>query len=380
MVSLSQVAVANAIPWPTAEHAGAWLTVDLSAIRDNYLALQARASGAACAAVVKADAYGLGADRVAPVLAAAGCRHFFVAHLEEGLRLRPHLPSSAAIYVLNGLMPDAEAECAEAGVTPVLNDLRQVEAWAAYARRHGRALPGVIQIDTGMSRLGLPLAEIEALADTPATLAGIELKAVMSHLACGDEPEHPANAEQLAAFEARRRLLPAAPACFANSAGIHLGPAYHFDMVRPGAALYGLAPVPGLPNPMKPVVRLDGRVIQVRDIAPGCAVGYGYSFRADRPMRIATLAVGYADGWLRSHSNTGSAYFEGIALPFVGRISMDSATLDASAVPPGRLFDGAPVELIGPHQSVDDVAAAAHTIGYEILTGLGSRYHRRYIG
>lgn len=380
MAALAMATDERVTAWPPADNAGAWLTIDLGAIRDNYLALARKASGARCGAVVKADAYGLGATRVAPVLAAAGCRHFFVAHLAEGLELKPHLPAGADVFVLNGLMPGAEAECADRGIVPVLNDLKQVELWSAHAARLGRRLPGMIQIDTGMSRLGLPLKEIETLAADLKRMDGIDLRAVVSHLACSDEPENPANARQLAAFEARRRLLPAAPGCFANSGGIHLGPAYHFDIVRPGAALYGLAPVPDQPNPMKPVVRLDGRIIQVREIGAGDAVGYSYSFRASGPMRIATVAVGYADGWLRSHSNTGAAYFGDVALPFVGRISMDSATLDASAVPDGALSDGMPVELIGPHQSVDAVAAAAHTIGYEILTGLGARYSRRYIG
>lgn len=380
MTSLATAADGRVTAWPGADNSGAWLTIDLGAIRDNYLALAAKVQGARCGAVVKADAYGLGATRVAPVLAAAGCRHFFVAHLAEGLGLKPCLPHGAEIFVLNGLMPGAEAECAANGIVPVLNDLRQVELWSAHAASLGRRLPAMIQIDTGMSRLGLPLGEIERLAADPKRMEGIDVRAIVSHLACSDEPGHPANVQQLAAFEARRRLLPPAPGCFANSGGIHLGPAYHFDIVRPGAALYGLSPVPGLPNPMKSVVRLDGRIIQVREIQAGDAVGYSYTFRADRPMRIATVAVGYADGWLRSHSNTGAAFFGDVALPFVGRISMDSATLDASAVPEGALGDGSPVELIGPHQSVDEVAAAAHTIGYEILTGLGARYSRRYIG
>ena len=360
--------------------ASAVLTVDLDALVDNYRLLRDRFTGAACAAVVKADAYGLGAERVAPVLARVGCRHFFVAHLQEGLALRKVLPDEAEIFVLNGLMPGAEATCRDGRLTPVLNSLAQVDAWAALGRRRGEALPAVLQVDSGMARLGLAPVEVDQLARDPARLGGITVRAVMSHLACADEPDHPANRAQLAAFEALRRRLPPAPASFANSSGIFLGPEYHFDLARPGAALYGVAPVLGRPNPMRAVVRLDARVIQTRWIAANDAVGYGHTFRASGPTRIATLGVGYADGWLRSTGSLGRAYVGDRALPIVGRVSMDSLTLDISAVAADMLEPGDFVELIGPHQSVDDAAKAAGTIGYEILTSLGGRYVRRHIG
>jgi alanine racemase len=371
---------------PTAEAgfdpvgAGAVLTIDLAAIGANYRLLCDRLAGAECAAVVKADAYGLGAARVAQSLARLGCRHFFVAHLQEGLVLRPVVPAEAEIFVLNGLMPGAEAACLDARLVPVLNSLAQVDAWTALGRRRGRALPAILQVDSGMARLGLAPAEVEVLARDPARLGGIALRAVMSHLACADEPDHPANRAQLQAFEALRRRLPPAPASFANSSGIFLGPDYHFDLARPGAALYGVAPVPGRPNPLHAVVRLDARVIQTRAIGAGDAVGYGHAFRAAAPTRIATLGVGYADGWLRSMGSRGRAYVGDRALPIAGRVSMDSLTLDISALPADMLAPGDFVELIGPHQTVDDVAAAAGTIGYEILTSLGGRYVRRYLG
>ncbi|HLZ66814.1 MAG TPA: alanine racemase [Aliidongia sp.] len=359
--------------------AGAVLTIDLAALRDNYRLLQGRLGAAQCAAVVKADAYGLGAARVATTLSRIGCRHFFVAHLQEGVALRAALPAEAEIFVLNGLMPGAEAACLDAGLTPVLNSLAQVDGWAALSRRRGRALPAVLQVDSGMARLGLAPAEVDLLARDPARLGGIAVRAVMSHLACADEPYHPANRAQLAMFEAQRRRLPPAPASFANSSGIFLGSDYHFDLARPGAALYGVAPVPGAPNPMRAVVRLDARVIQTRAIAAGDAVGYGHAFRAAAPTRIATLAVGYADGWLRSVGPGGQAYVGDRALPIAGRVSMDSLTLDISALPADMLQPGDFVELIGPHQSIDAVATAAGTIGYEILTSLGGRYVRRYV-
>ena len=359
--------------------AGAILTIDLGALTDNYRLRHDRLSGADCAAVVKADAYGLGAARVAATLSRAGCRHFFVAHLQEGIALRDVLPADAEIFILNGLMPGAEAACLDARLTPVLNSLSQVDGWTALARRRGQALPAILQVDSGMARLGLSPAEVDRLARDPARLDGVALRAVMSHLACADEPDHPANRAQLAMFEAQRRRLPPAPASFANSSGIFLGSDYHFDLARPGAALYGVAPVPGAPNPMRAVVRLDARIIQTREIAAGHAVGYGQAFKAAGPTRIATLSVGYADGWLRSVGRTGFAYVGDRALPIAGRVSMDSLTLDITALPEDMLRPGDFVELLGAHQSIDDVAAAAGTIGYEILTGLGGRYQRRYI-
>lgn len=362
-----------------ADAAGAVLTIDLSALVANYHLLRDRLAGADCAAVVKADAYGLGAARVATALFQAGCRHFFVAHLQEGIDLRPVVPAEAEIFVLNGLMPGAEATCLDAGLRPVLNSLDQLDRWAALGRRHGKRLQAIVQIDSGMARLGLSPAEIDRLVLDPGLWDGIDLRAVMSHLACADEPEHAANRAQLAMFEAQRRRLPAAPASFANSSGIFLGADYHFDLARPGAALYGVAPVPGMPNPMRAVVRLDARVIQTREIAAGDAVGYGYGFTAAAPTRIATLSVGYADGWLRSIGRAGVAYVGDLALPIAGRVSMDSLTLDISALPADMLKPGDFVELLGPHQSIDDVAAAAGTIGYEILTSLGGRYRRRYL-
>jgi alanine racemase len=246
-----------------APYAGATLTVDLGAIRANYRLLRSRLGATACAAVVKADAYGLGAAAVAPALAAEGCRTFFVAHLDEALALRPLLPE-AEIFVLNGLAAGAELECAPHQVTPVLNSLAQVDAWAALGRRLGRAVPAALQVDSGMSRLGVGEAELDKLGASPELLDGIELRLVMSHLACAERQDHPMNREQLRHFGAARARLPKAPASLANSSGIFLGPDFHFDLARPGAALYGLAPVAGAANPMRPVVRLKGRIVQVR--------------------------------------------------------------------------------------------------------------------
>jgi len=358
--------------------AGAILTIDLGSIRDNYRALQARLGMTACAGVVKADAYGLGAAEVASALRQAGCDTFFVAHIGEAIALRRVLGADVAIYILNGLPPGAEGDCHEMGAIPVLNSLEQIGAWQAAAKRWGTKLAAAIQVDSGMSRLGLPPAVVADLASDARALAGLDLRLVMSHLACADTPEHPANRAQLALFQALRARLPDARASFANSSGVFLGPDYHFDLARPGAALYGINPIPGRANPMRSVVQLAARVVQIREVPMGSGVGYGHAFLTAAPSRLATLSLGYADGW---HRCAGAAAFHaGQRLPFVGRVSMDSITIDISALPAAALAPGDFVDLFDATQTVDDVAALAGTIGYEILTSLGHRFHRRYIG
>ena len=371
---------AAAVEAPIAESAGAVLTIYLDAIVANWRLLAARVAPADCAAVVKADAYGLGAARVASALAAAGCRHFFVAHLDEAVALKPHLAAGTTLSVLHGPMPGTEDVFVQHGIRPVLNSRAQIDGWRALAQRLDRELPAAIQVDTGMARVGLAPDELQAITDDRDALAGVGVALIMSHLACADEPAHPANARQLRRFVEARRLLPAAPASLANSSGIFLGPEWHFDLARPGAALYGIAPVPGQPNPMRPVVKLEGRVVQTRSIDADTPVGYSQAWQCTRPTRIATVAVGYADGWLRALGNRISAWAGGVELPLAGRVSMDTITLDAGALPEGALPPGSRVELLGARQGVDAVAAAAGTIGYEILTRLGTRYARHYVG
>jgi alanine racemase len=358
--------------------AGAILTVDLGAIRENYRRLKARLGGVGCAGVVKADGYGLGAAQVAAALAAEGCGVFFVALLAEGILLREALGSRPAIYVLNGIQPGAESEAVEAELGAVINSTGQLAAWRAAAQRAGRKLKAAIQVDSGMSRLGMAAAEVEAVTADPQAFDGIEPTFVMSHLACADEPRHPASEQQRLEFERLRKMLPKAPASLANSSGIFLGPRYHYDLARPGAALYGINPTPAEPNPMLPVVRLEAKVIQTRMLEAGAGVGYGHTFHTATPLAAATISFGYADGWHRRVST--AAFFDGTPLPFLGRVSMDSIVLDISALPPDRLKAGDLVELIGPSQTVDQAAGHAGTIGYEILTSLGRRFHRRYIG
>lgn len=358
--------------------AGGILTIDLAALAENYRILCRADAPTRVAAVVKADAYGLGAARVVPVLHAAGCRDFFVAHLVEAQRLDPVRPRDARLYVLNGLLPGSEGLCADLGAIPVLNSLDQVKSWSALAAARGVVLEAALQVDTGMARLGLSFAELQALAAAPAPLQGIKLTLVMSHLACADAPGHEANPAQLDVMRAASALFPDVPVSFANSGGVFLGPDYRGDLARPGIALYGAAPTTGVANPMRPVVRLDIRVIQTRTVPAGTAVGYGGTHVTTRETRIATLAAGYADGLPRSLGNRGAAWLGGVRLPILGRVSMDSLMVDVTALPAEALAPGALVELIGPHQSLEAIAADAGTISYEILTGLGQRYHRHY--
>lgn len=384
---------------PAFARSGAVLSVDLGAVVANWRMLQARAAPAECAAVVKADAYGLGAAEVAPALAAAGCRVFFVASLDEGLALRrcleewreaaataafanpsavPPPPAPPAIFLLNGAPRGAEADLAQNGLIPVLNGLHEIEAWALLAAMMDVRLPAALHVDTGMSRLGLPRAELDRLSTEPERLDGVFPVLVMSHLACADEPAHDLNERQRAAFDAARARLPAAPASLANSSGIFLGGGFVFDLVRPGAALYGVSPTPAAANPMQGVARLDGRILQVREIDSEATVGYGATYRSCRTERIATVAVGYADGFLRSSGNRGCGYLGSFRVPLVGRVSMDLITFDVTDAPVDLAQPGAAIELIGPQRPVDAVAEDAGTIGYEVLTALGTRYARVY--
>jgi alanine racemase len=352
------------------------LEIDLRAIGMNYTYLRSRHAGAV-AAVVKADAYGLGATRVAPYLHAQGCRHFFTANLAAALRIRPELPDGM-VAVLNTMLPGSEGAYLEAGIDPVLGSLDEVARWRAQAARLGRRLPALLHVDTGLNRLGLDAADLAALQADHRLLDGIALRYVMTHLVSAELPDDPANAAQRAAFAAACAGLPAAPRSLANSSGIFLGADFASDLARPGAALYGINPVPGRPNPLRQVVRLRARVLSVRAVPAGATVGYNGTWAAARPSRIATVAVGYADGWHRSLSGRGHALFDGAPVPLVGRISMDLTTYDATDHP--GIVPGAWLELIGAGRTADDIAADAGTNGYEVLTSLGRRYARRYIG
>ncbi len=371
----------------TTPHAGrGQLTVDLHAVEDNYRTLQQVASGADVAGVVKADAYGLGVDAVARTLQRAGCRHFFVAKLDEAVELRPIVPE-ASIYVFDGVTPGSEQTLLEHRLVPVVNSLDQLQRWQATAtaqtsaadRDHG--LPTVLHVDTGMLRLGLTPGDAVTIARERNRLDGLDVVMVMSHLASADEPDSDQSEQQLEAFGRVRGHLPMGRASLANSAGLHRSPDFRFDVVRPGYALYGGHPQPllGHPNPMKPVVSVEVPVLQLRWAVAGETIGYGASHRFYRPAKVATLAVGYADGFLRSGSNRSSVVLNGQRLPVIGRISMDLVTIDVTKYK-GAMDEGTMVEVIGSNRGIDDVAGDAGTIGYEVLTSLGKRYHRRYLG
>ncbi len=341
------------------------LTIDLDALVANWRALDARsAAGIETAAVVKADAYGLGAASVARALARAGVRRFFVAQADEGAALRAALGPGPEVLVLSGHMEGDAPVLREAGLTPVVNAAEQLAL-------HLEALPGhpfAVQLDTGMNRLGMEPAE---WAEVAALVLDRGPVLVMSHLACADAPSDPMNESQLALFRALTDGIPA-PRSLAATGGILLGPAYHFDLVRPGIGLYGGAPFAGA----RAVAHLALPVIQLRELEPGEPVGYGCSWVAPGPARIATVAGGYADGILRSLSNRATLWAGAVPCPLAGRVSMDLLTVDVThldSVPPA-------LDLLGPHQTVDDLAAAAGTIGYEILTALGPRYARRHLG
>ena len=356
------------------------LEIDLGAIQKNWRFLQGKVGKAVqCAAVVKADGYGLGALPVAKALAAAGCKIFFVATLEEGLALREAL-KTAEIVVLNGLLPRTESEFLRARLTPVLNDLGQLDVWRKLVLPMKQRPPAVLHLDTGLSRLGLSRTETQVLMGEPDRLAGVALRAIISHLVVAEDPKHGKNAEQRRLFLAARRKLPPTPASLSASSGIFLGPDFHFDMVRAGAALYGINPLTDQLNPMSQAVHLKGKIVQVRDVDRGETVGYGAEHRMDRGGRIATVAVGYADGWFRSSQNRAMAGIAGRQVPIVGRISMDLITLDVTGLDPALVQVGGFADLIDAKNTADIVGTRAGTIGYEVLTALGRRYHRVYHG
>jgi len=346
------------------------LTIDLGAIAGNWRTLCRRVAPAECAAVVKADAYGLGAAHVAPALAAAGCTTFFVALLEEGVVLRPCLPG-AEIIALLGALPGREADHAHHRIVPVLNSLGDIARWQAFARSVGRRQPAWIHLDTGMNRLGLDAAEARRLAEQPERLAGLELRGWISHLACADQPHHPLSAAQLGRFHRTLAPLPAGRRSLAGSSGLWRSRAFHLELVRPGAALYGINPTPEAANLMRPVIMLKSRILQVRTVDSGATMA--------RRSRIATIAVGYADGALRSSANRGHVFIDRRPAPVVGRVSMDLMTIDVTDLPEAAVAPGGWAELIGPDRSVDAAAADAGTIGYEILTGLSRRHHRVWL-
>jgi alanine racemase len=363
--------------------AGAILTIDLNALAANWRLLRdkvAQATPAAeCAAVVKADAYGLGIEPVVTTLAKTGCRTFFVAHLSEALRVRA-VDAECAVYVLNGVAPGAAEAFARSNIRPVLSSLSELEDWAAYSNQRSVKLAAAIQFDSGINRLGIPCGEIDRVRPL---LDAFKPALLMSHFA-ESEIISERNGAQIAAFGKVRAAFPTIPASLCNSSGIFLAERPYYDLVRPGYALYGGNPTPNLPNPMQSVVTLQAYILQVREVAAGERVGYGGEWTAPRTSRLATLSIGYADGLPRGGTALGRAGIEAVIgrrrCPFVGRLSMDLSIVDVTYLPDGAVQRGDLAEILGPTIGIDELGRKSGTIGYEILTRLGQRYARRYVG
>jgi alanine racemase len=364
---------------PPEKEAGGVLTIDLDAIRANYRALAAMVLPGECAAVVKADAYGCGLEQVVPTLLRAGCRTFFVAHLSEARRLRA-LSRDATIYVLNGFSSAAGPTFVECQARPVINSSVELAEWDNFVASSGWSGGAAMHVDTGMNRLGLTVEEAAVVAGRVQTAKhGITL--LMSHLACAELPDHPLNDRQIRQFRELRTLFRGIPSSLANSSGIFLDRSTYCDLVRPGIALYGGNPTPGRSNPMKPVVELKARIVQVRHVPVRGTVGYGATWTAKRDSRVAVIAAGYADGILRGAALTDAApprevIVAGKRCRMVGRVSMDLFAVDVTDLPEGRVRRDDWATLIGPKLTLDEVATQARTISYEILTSLGRRYHR----
>ncbi len=355
--------------------------IDLGAISRNWKGLDAISSNALCSAVVKADAYGCAMLPVAHTLARAGAQFFFVATPDEALVLRASLPD-VHIFVLNGLFPGAARLYAEQNLMPVLNSMQMLDEWLTLCSDKGEALPAGFHFDTGMNRLGFRLQDASIVRSRMES-SGFKPQVIMSHLACADLPSHEKNGTQRALFRSLLAQFPNIPASLANSAGTIGGRENHFQMVRPGIALYGGRAVQGRPNPMSPVITLEMPILQIREARTGETIGYGASQTLNRDSRIAIIGCGYADGYMRSLSSSngrpgGHVAINGKLVAVMGRVSMDMIAVDVTELGPDIAGPGDLVEIIGPNISLDDVADAADTIGYEILTSLNGRFQRFY--
>jgi alanine racemase len=386
--AVQQLAAGNVLS-PEANQAAALatatgvLTVDLDAIIANWRKLEKTAVPAECAGVVKANAYGCGTEPVARALATAGCKTFFVATLDEAKAVRAAVPQ-AVIYTLDGFFQNCGDIYAKIDCRPVIGDLNELAEWDVFCRRSGWNGGAAIHIDTGMNRLGLTVAEAQAII--PRINAGDHgITLVMSHLVSAEQLHSPLNAKQLTAFREIASLFSGVPASLSNSSGIFLSPQFQFDLVRPGAALYGINPTPEADNPMQPVVELKARIVQMRSIERGETVGYGATWTARRPTKLAIVAAGYADGYYRAASaSDGTRGAEivvaGKRCPVAGRISMDLMAVDITDLPAGAARRGHMATLLGEGITVDELAHHFGTIGYEVLTSLGARYARLYKG
>jgi alanine racemase len=364
------------------------LIIDLSALADNWRMMAKLSGKARAAAVLKADAYGIGFEPASETLYAAGARDFFVASVEEGVSLRPYVPEGR-IFILAGMWPGNEKHFFDNDLVPVINSEEQLAFFMSTLSERGD-YPCALHVDTGMNRLGLTPQEALALANDPVRPASFSPVLVMSHLACADDQAHPLNRRQLDAFRTIADAFDGVEMSLANSAGVHLGPDFHFDLTRPGIAVYGGEAVNDMPNPMKPVVTAEARILQIRSVKSGDTASYGASAQFSRDSRVAVVAVGYADGYHRSVSGGGVTlrqarpsgaygFLHGQKVPHLGRVTMDLSLFDVTDLPENGVRAGDYIELFGENIAIDDVARAGGTIGYEMLTSLGQRYDRAYV-
>ncbi|MFT7144398.1 MAG: alanine racemase [bacterium] len=348
-------------------------TINLKAIQKNWLRLT-NMSKATCAAMVKADAYGLGSKEVSKALYTSGCRTFFVAYLEEALHIKPYTPQ-ADIYILNGISAGEEQTCVKNNLIPVVNTINALKTLIDAKVDMSIAL----HIDTGINRLGLPLHEVKQAADAIKLNNNLHLKLLMSHLACADDIKNPFNKTQLKAFESMKKVFPQVTCSLANSSGIYLGDEYHFDVIRPGYALYGGNPTPyKKANPMDNVLTIKSGIMQLKKIKAGESIGYNSTWNAQRDSQIATIPYGYADGFSRLHSNKTNFYIGHYKAPVIGRVSMDMTTLDVTGIP-DDILKNTPVTIVGDKNTIDDLSKNINTVGYEVLTNIGNRLKKQYL-
>lgn len=357
------------------------LVVDLAASRENYQRITRQAKLAQCAAVLKADGYGIGAIPIGLTLYDAGCRDFFVAYADEGIALREALLSKGVdgrIYVLNGLFPGTEGVFTEHHLLPTLTDLDQVTRWQTHARVVGRPLAAALHVDTGMSRTGLPSKELHVLAENSQMLSGIKIELILSQMVYSSCENIIFSQQQRQRFEQAVRILPKARKSLAKSGAIYMGADYHYDLVRPGIALHGINPTDSLQNPLVPVISLWSKIYQIQDVATGQSVGYAQTYVARKPHKVATIALGYADGYPWLLANKGYVKIAGFSAPVIGRVSMDLLTVDVTHIPDAFLCVGGWAQIIGGEITVETLAHQANTVPYEILLGLGKRFQRVY--
>lgn len=357
------------------------LNIDLGAVRENYRLIKRKVhEECIVSAVVKADAYGLGAKQISKVTYDEGCRHYFVSTPREGITLRKYLSADASIYILNGYYGRYSSLYLEHNLTPVIGSFQEIDSYIAFGKAAAKKLPTALNFNTGMNRLGFGDQGTAKLLAQMHLLKNIDVQIIMSHFASADDPDSTLTALQYKRFMEIAKYFPSAKKSLANSFGTFADDKYHLDMIRPGMAFYGLNPTPRQNNPMHSAVTLKVPIIRTRYVDKGEIVGYNETYQFTKNTTIATVSAGYADGIFRTLSNQGSMYWKGISCPIRGRVSMDLITVDLCHIPlKERPKAGDFLEIIGSHQSVDTLAAAANTIGYEILTSLGERYRRKYI-